>query len=438
MENRNTAIFDACQCPASSSDEARAVFVDHHQRVGGRLGIYTRTASTPVNTRVREGQESGSLGDTTVDLAALRRAARAERWRLKWAADRLRDGRQRACHRVRQSKDKAVTVEVGTLPGDVKRAYYGGWVACGSVWGCPLCASKIANGRRVEVQAAMDAARRQGLRVLLLTLTVRHGLGDDVRDVLARMRAAWRRYTGDRQAKALRAAAGLVGTIRALEVTYGANGWHPHYHVLLFVRGNQTPEEMQRAWASVWCRICVSCGLPEPVQSVACTIQDGSHAANYVSKWGLAEELALSHLKHGKGGQTPWDLLRVYADRGEGAEQAGRLWREYAAAFKGQRQLYWSNGLRALLGVGAGQTDQELVDVVDPGAEVLASLSDIERQALVSMHALCEILEIAETDPDNVQLAIDSMVKLYLRNTGRDQRRAAAQRVMRGMAELAG
>ena len=39
----------------------------------GRLGIYTRTASTPVNTRVREGQESGSLGDTTVDLTALRR-----------------------------------------------------------------------------------------------------------------------------------------------------------------------------------------------------------------------------------------------------------------------------------------------------------------------------------------------------------------------------
>ena len=67
----------------------------------------------------------------------------------------------------------------------------------------------------------MDAARRQGLRVLLLTLTVRHGLGDDVRDVLARMRAAWRRYTGDRQAKAVRAAAGLVGTIRALEVTHG-------------------------------------------------------------------------------------------------------------------------------------------------------------------------------------------------------------------------
>lgn len=382
---------------------------------GGRLGIYTRTASTPVNTRVRDNQgarfDYTSSGDVAVDLEGLRRAARAERWRLKWAADKLRDGRQRACHRVRQSEDKGVTIEVGTLPGDVRRAYYGGLVACGSVWGCPLCASKIAAGRRVEVQAAMDAAQRQGLRVLLLTLTVRHGLGDDVRDVLARMRAAWRRYTGDRQAKAVRAAAGLVGTIRALEVTYGDNGWHPHYHVLLFVRGDQTPEEMQRAWAPVWCKICVSCGLPEPVQSVACTIQDGSRAAQYVSKWGLAEELALAHLKRARAraGRTPWDLLRAYAD---GDAQAGRLWVEYAAAFKGQRQLYWSNGLRALLGVGTGHSDQELADAVDHDSIVLASLSDMQWRAVVYTQSHCEILEMAETAPDRLQMALDSMVKL--------------------------
>lgn len=385
---------------------------------GGRLGIYATLASPPP------------------DPEAVRREARAERWRLKWVADKLRDGRQRACHRARQSKDKPVTIAVSTTQ-TTRRAYYGGMQVCGSVWGCPICAAKISEGRRVELAAALASARAQGLRVLLLTLTVRHGMGDDVRELLARIRIARRRLVSGKAAATWASRIGLVGSIRALEVTYGDHGWHPHLHILLFLRGaGPTLDEIQQRYTTRWIDACVAAGLPAPLPGVACTVQDGASAARYVSKWGLAEELTKSHLKRSRyAGRTPWDLLRDYAD---GDERSGLLWREYAASFKGQVQLRWSKGLRALLGLGAGQTDQALAAADDPVAVVLAELSDIQLQALRYTQSCSEILDIAETAPESLYIALDSIVKLYVCNAGHDQRRYATRAMMRGMAELAG
>lgn len=49
--------------------------------------------------------------------------------------------------------------------------HYTGLQTCGSVWACPVCASKIAERRRLEIQQAMAAHQEQGGAVNLLTLT---------------------------------------------------------------------------------------------------------------------------------------------------------------------------------------------------------------------------------------------------------------------------
>mgnify|MGYP000119489705 CR=1 FL=1 len=43
-------------------------------------------------------------------------------------------------------------------------ASYGGLQTCGSVWTCPVCSSKIAERRRVEIQGAIATHRAQGGR----------------------------------------------------------------------------------------------------------------------------------------------------------------------------------------------------------------------------------------------------------------------------------
>lgn len=69
------------------------------------------------------------------------------------------------------------------------------------------------------------------LRALLLTLTVPNVSGDELRDTVGNMSAAWNRLKRYPEYKAIK------GYYRCLEVTYNAttDKYHPHYHVLLLV-----------------------------------------------------------------------------------------------------------------------------------------------------------------------------------------------------------
>jgi hypothetical protein len=155
---------------------------------------------------------------------------------------------------------------------------------------------------------------------------------------------------------------GYVGQIRALEVTHGQNGWHPHLHVLLFACDPFL--EASEALYSRWAALVEDSGLGTPNRH-ALTLQEGSEADKYVGKWGLAEELTKAHVKQARTrGRTPWAIL---ADHFGGDDQAGRLFRDFARAFKGSVQLRWSNKLRALLELGNERTDEEIAATV--GAE---------------------------------------------------------------------
>lgn len=94
-------------------------------------------------------------------------------------------------------------------------------------------------------------------------------------------------------------------------------------------------------------------------------MQGAAAAGRYITKWGAAEELTLSNKKKGKKagrqgpkGRSPMELLALAAD---GAVDASQAWYEYALAFKGRRQLSWSPGLKAKLGIGE-IGDSELAD----------------------------------------------------------------------------
>ena len=119
------------------------------------------------------------------------------------------------------------------------KAFYHGLMACGSVWTCPICAAKIAERRRVELQQALEAAKAKGWGIHFVTLTVPHGIGDDLHEILGKLSTALKKLSGNAPFKKAKAQTGLqiYGYIRAQEVTYGVNGWHPHFHLLVSPRG---------------------------------------------------------------------------------------------------------------------------------------------------------------------------------------------------------
>ena len=353
--------------------------------------------------------------------------ARAERWVMKWAVDRLLGygSRQSKCHNWKIPK-KPLELKLSL---EHAKAFYAGFESCGSVWSCPLCAPKITERRRGEVQEAIEKAKAQGLHVFLATHTIPHGLGDDPKAIRKQMAAAWRRGSTTRAGIRIRKEIGLRGTIRVTEVTFGRNGWHPHFHTLLFVDSGYNAEAIAALLYPIWLDGCRKVGLGEPSAAHGVRVDDGTKAAQYVTKWGMDSELTKGHLKKGKWSVNPWDLLRVHAlglghpgiapelraifeELNIDEKGAGSLWLTFSRSFKGARQLYWSNGLRKLLGLQKELSDAELAEAeMDTAAAVLATLTNEQRFDLVRTRNLPRLLNLAEDSPGLIPEFLDSLIQ---------------------------
>lgn len=380
---------------------------------GASLGIYAKTEAKALARAFRVDQETGEILDLPLDP----KQHRAQRFALKSVVNRLLPtSRTSKCCRWRIPK-KALQVHRSIEHG---KAFYSGLEVCASVWSCPVCAAKISERRRAELVTAVALAKSMGMHVKLLTLTVPHGLGDDLPTLVAQIRNAWRRTTTGRAGKDFRKLLGVRGTIRALEVTYGENGFHPHLHVLLFLDQDATNACIQGLFTPIWQDACTKAGLPRPSDAHGCRVDDGSKAARYASKWGLESEMTKSHTKQGRNGsRTPWDFLRAFLERSEGWEQSAHLFRTYAAAFKGQRQLYWSNGLRALLAMGQEATDEEVAAVQDDTATELAELTDEQWRAILRTRSECLVLDMAEEHPQALPVLLASILERAARMVGK-------------------
>ena len=339
-------------------------------------------------------------GETRLEKPRTSAEARAERFALKsHVAELLPNSRTAKCL-FRRCASK-VDVMRDKLHGN---AFFRGLQSCSSVWACPVCAAKIAERRRVELTGAMARADELGLQVSLVTVTVPHGLGDNIKAMLDQLGRAWKFLTCGKQSSAMWRFLGRVGFVRALEVTDGSHGFHPHFHILLFTRCGVPLEVMQGILSAAWCLACVKAGLPAPHGTYGCRVDDGSKAAAYVAKgsgWGLECEMTKSHLKRSRSdkGHSPLDLLRAsfYDDD----KRARARWLIYADAFHGRRQLFWSVGLKKLLAV-VDLTDDEIAAAESEKASVIYSLDANQWRLVIRCKAEALILSYAETRPDAI------------------------------------
>jgi hypothetical protein len=133
------------------------------------------------------------------------------------------------------------TVDVGHTPDGVAAARFGGLLRCSSIWACAMCSASIRNRRAVEVKEAAMAHLRAGGGLAMVTLTVRHHAGLALDPLWNTVAGAFRQLQSG--AKTLADQAGIVGYVRAIEVTHGRHGWHPHVHALLFTETPWTGED---------------------------------------------------------------------------------------------------------------------------------------------------------------------------------------------------
>lgn len=321
----------------------------------------------------------------------------ARRFALQ-AAARVLLPAHRVCDCCRKPVPGASAVELW-YSDKVQAAHYKQLQTCGAVWVCPVCAARITERRRVELQRAID----NGVyRPVLVTLTVRHAVGDALVALLDGLLDAYRVFVRGRAYQSAKREYGIVGTVRALEVTCGDNGWHPHLHLLVFMRSGDT--EAFAEWAkSRWLHSVSVAGLDATWEHGADVKDAWAWVAQYVAKWGrepkwgVDRELTKGHAKSGRvGGRSPNQLLSDYID---GDFEAGRLWLEYVAAFRGKSQLRWSKGLRDVLGLGAEVSDEQLARETDENqSRLLASITLDQWRVVLACNAVGDVLAVAQQD----------------------------------------
>lgn len=286
---------------------------------------------------------------------------------------------------------------------DTGRTEFAGVLTCDSRWHCPLCAAKLTEHSRVELQRGMTLWCRDGGAVYLLTFTFPHDVSLSLAEGVEKMQAAQKKMKGIRAYKQIMADVGSIGAVKALEVTHGKNGWHPHVHMLVFARQNQ--ENNFGGVRDLWASAVESVGLGR-VNDHGFDCRGGDFAADYVAKfgkepgeeskraaqahWSASHELTKGHTKQTQRmkGATPFTLLRWYR---EGDAQSGALFVEYAKAFKGKAQLYWSPGLRKKIDLLELQMPSK-----PPVRVVVIRLSPDDWRMVLRHNARWELLYVAE------------------------------------------
>ena len=265
----------------------------------------------------------------------------------------------------------------------------------------------------MELQTAMAIHKGQlgGPRsgagqVLLLTLTTPHQKVDKLSELLDNQSKALKRFWSDRSVIAVFREMGTIGHVRALEVTHGRkspsnNGWHPHYHCLMFAGSGvdlsrfnapQMKDWQVRLYLR-WAACCLKSGLGEPSYAHGLKLDDGTKAGNYAAKWGLEDEMTKGHTKKALHGETPFDFLRAYlADPTD--KQAAALFAEFSETFKGKRQLSWSRGLKAMFAIEE-TSDEELSTKVEESAVLLGLLTVDQWRDVLRVDGRATVLEIA-------------------------------------------
>jgi hypothetical protein len=236
---------------------------------------------------------------------------------------------------------------------------------------CPVCSSRISEGRRAEVSQAIEWGKRGGYQVVLSTFTLRHGARDSLEASLAALIGAYRRMHRRRDFVALRASYGLTHSIKGTEITWWpTNGFHPHLHVVQFLAPGLNVAAYSAALTTAWLPSVKSEGFSATARRGVDVKATWDDVQDYVTKfgrtWGAADELTKANTKKGKRDSlTPWDLLRSAAETGD--EIHTNRFREYALTMKGKHQLQYTPKLKKLAGIEE-RTDADLVVLEDDQA----------------------------------------------------------------------
>lgn len=265
------------------------------------------------------------------------------------------------------------------------RASWRGILTCGHIWTCPVCSQNL---RAERTERIVRAVQHLGGRWQMLTVTVRHRQGLGLKELRDGVAKAWRRTRQGGKIQRVWSQR-VSATVRAQEVTYGDNGWHPHVHVLL--RTSEWTEDERDALQDRWERAVVrelgSHARPDDLHGLVwsepfdASRENAGGRAKYLAKLGL--EVAGVAKEGRASSRTPWDIARAAAAGKD--PRALWLWREFYASTKGRRAIELDDRAAA-----AAKRAEELehINVPEPEGDALPLRIEVQRDDVRALRRL--------------------------------------------------
>lgn len=312
------------------------------------------------------------------------------------------------CLRFRHSADVGVHTSK-----EFKTAFYSGLVTCAYVWGCPVCAAKIQERRRLEISKAFDYAYDvlDRKKVVMITITFPHYAREKLGDLLESQAQALHKMRSGNPWTKFKNRVGFEGLIRSLEVTHGRNGWHPHTHEAWIVDEHANPEFIRSTVARRWLVKIQEAGIEVKNEKAflehSIDVKDFASNSDYLAKqddskyWGADREIVKGGSKandktlDGDKNKTYHPFQLALSD----SEKDKFKYLEYHFTMKGRRQIFWSRGLKDAVGINDA-TDEEIVAQQDDAADLLARLDEATWDMVLrgGKGARAELLKVAELE----------------------------------------
>lgn len=112
--------------------------------------------------------------------------------------------------------------------------YFHGTIPCRNTWACPICTPRKMGKLAHAIGLFLEHAKKKlGLKACMVTFTIPHWHFLTCKDIMSVLYSSWKRFNKlewfRKHVKPL-----YTHYVKVTELTYGQNGWHPHFHCLFW------------------------------------------------------------------------------------------------------------------------------------------------------------------------------------------------------------
>jgi hypothetical protein len=234
--------------------------------------------------------------------------------------------------------------DIDVVKGEKGNVYLTNLQKCGMVWLCPVCLIKLNKHKLEWLKQTLEHYSKERRKMSFNTLTIQHKRYSRLGDTMEQLQSIYRAVYKNRKLQSLKKQH-QIEWIYTMEITYGRNGWHPHFHFVLVSKAdNSSIKEYNELFKSLYKKEIEKRGLlyNEGVTIDIKGISNDKHISNYMTKQNAVYEITSNQNKTSyKASKNYLELVADYIDNGV---DHTKILLEYSDATHRKRQHQTSRG----------------------------------------------------------------------------------------------